>query len=121
MDFHYLPDMGIILEAEANLTAQNQITIPAVVRKVLHLRGGQSRIKFQILPDEGRVMVIRVENPTTEKQLDPALKPFLALLEKDILQHPQRITPFPARLLKKARSLVKSIEVNLHAPLTGKD
>ena len=46
MGFHYLPDMAMILEAEANLTAQNQITIPAAVRKVLNLRGGQSRIKF---------------------------------------------------------------------------
>jgi antitoxin PrlF len=120
MDLHYLLDMAMILEAEANLTAQNQITIPAAVRKVLNLHGGQSRIKFQILPEEGRVMVIRVE-PTAEEQEDPTLKPFLALLTKDIIQRPQRIAPFRAPLLKKARSLVKGVEVDLDGPLTGED
>jgi bifunctional DNA-binding transcriptional regulator/antitoxin component of YhaV-PrlF toxin-antitoxin module len=36
-------DMAMISEAEANLTAQNQITIPAAVRKLLNLHGGQNR------------------------------------------------------------------------------
>lgn len=110
--------MAMILEAEANLTAQNQITIPAAVRKVLHLRGGESRIKFQIIPEEGQVIVLRVEPAEDE---DAALKPFLDLLQADIAQHPERIVPVPPTLLKRSRELVKDIVVDLDGPLTGED
>jgi len=118
MAVHYPLVMAMILEAEARLTAQNQITIPAPVRKILHLRGGESRVKFQILPDEGRVVVVRVE-PDAEAQEDPALEPFLDLLRTDMIKHPRRIARFPSTLLKKARSLVKGVKVDLDGPLTG--
>ena len=120
MKTHYFCAMAMILEAEARLTAQNQITIPAPVRKVLHLRGGESRVKFQILPDEGRVVVVRVE-PDAEAPEDPALEPFLDLLRIDMIKHPRRIARFPSTLLKKARSLVKGGKVDLDGPLTGED
>lgn len=119
MGFHYLLAMSMVLEAEANLTAQNQITIPAVVRKALKLRGGHCRVRFQILPENGRVMVLRVEAPGENE--DSALKPFLALLQKDMRLHPQRIVPFPALLLEKAHSLVDGVDVDLDGPLTGQD
>lgn len=119
MEFHYLSGMGMLLEAEANLTAQNQITIPAPIRKALKLHGGQSRVKFQVRPEDGRVVILRVE--ATKELEDPALKPFLALLQKDMRLHPHRLSPFPATLLDRARSLVDEVEVNLDGPLTGKD
>ena len=120
MKIHYPLVMSMILEAEARLTAQNQITIPAPVRKILHLRGGESRVKFQILPEEGRVMVVRVE-PADEAQEDPALEPFLDLLRMDMIKHPRRVSRFPSTLLKKARSLVKGVKVDLDGPLAGED
>ena len=110
----------MILESEANLTAQNQITIPAAVRKALNLKGGESRVKFQILPEEGRVVVSRAD-PAGLKQEDPALQPFLELLAGDLHKHPGRIAPFPGNLLKKARALVKGVKVDLDGPLTGED
>jgi antitoxin PrlF len=119
MNSHYRSDMATILEVEANLTAQNQITIPAPIRRVLNLRGGESRIKFQIM-DEGKVQVVRVDPPVKEGE-DPALKPFLDLLAKDIREHPERLCAFPPKLLKRARSLVKDAEVDLDGPLTGED
>ena len=117
---HYLTTMSMILEAEARLTAQNQITIPAPVRKILQLRGGESRVKFQILPEEGRVMVVRVESDA-EAQEDPSLEPFLELLRLDMSKHPRRIARFPSTLLKKVRSLVKGVKADLDGPLTGED
>lgn len=119
MDFHYHLNMGIVLEAEANLTAQNQITIPAPIRKALKLQGGQSRVKFQVLPEEGRVVILRVE--ADQEPDDPVLEPFLALLQTDMRVHPQRISAFPASLLDRARSLVDGVEVNLDGPLIGED
>jgi antitoxin PrlF len=120
MDLHYSCIVAMVLEAEANLTAQNQITIPAAVRKALKLQGGRSRVKFQIVPEEGRVVVLRVE-PVAKEHEDPALKPFLNLLAKDMMQRPQRIAPFPGSLLEKARSLVEGIGVDLDSSLTGED
>jgi antitoxin PrlF len=117
MDFHYHHFMPVILEAEANLTTQNQITIPSSIRRALKLEAGRSRLRFQ-MTEEGKVE-INLAQPKTDE--DDALGPFLDLLEGDIKIHPERIRPFPSRLLKKARSLVKGVEVDLDAPLAGED
>ena len=112
--------MALALEAEATLTRQDQITVPATVRKALELRGGESRVLFRYRPDEGIFVFMRAESRerTTE---DPALLPFLNLLEKDIQLHPARLASFPAKQLKKARSLVKGMKVDLDGPLTGEE
>ena len=102
--------MTPILEAEANLTAQNQITIPAPIRKALKLRPGKSRVKFRVISEKGRVVVVLVGPPATEKQ-DPALRPFLNLLTKDVKENPERIQPFPVDLFKRARSVVENVGV----------
>ena len=120
MNLHYHSSMTPILEAEASLTTQNQITIPAPIRKALRLTGGRSRVKFQVLPGDGRVMVARVDAPAPKDE-DPALKPFLNLLAVDIKEHPERIEPFPAGLLGRITSLVKGVKVDLERPLTGQD
>jgi len=119
MHMHYLLIMAATMEAEAKLTTQNQITIPAAIRKHLRLRGGVSRVKFQFSP-EGTI-VLRVAKPKLVAHDDPALRPFLDRLEKDIMKNPKRIVPFPAKLLKRARSVIRGVEVDLNAPLTGRD
>src|SRR5271155_2103709 len=108
MDLHYHCAMTPIMEAEARLTAQNQITIPAPIRKALKLTGGKSRIKFQISKD-GKVLVARVDPPAREDE-DPALRPFLTLLAKDIQEHPERIRPFPVSLVERARLAAEGVE-----------
>jgi len=120
MVLHYRGFMTPILEAEARLTSQNQITIPAPIRKALQLRGGKSRIKFQVFPGDGRVVVVRVD-PSVEEEEDPALGPFLDLLARDISGNPQRITAFPAGLKQRISSVIKGVDVDLNGPLTGED
>jgi antitoxin PrlF len=112
--------MTPIMEAEARLTTQNQITIPAPIRKALRLSGGKSRVKFEVLPGDGRVLVSRVDSPARHEE-DPALKPFLKLLAKDISENPKRIKAFPAELLGRIRSVVEGVEADLDGPLTGED
>jgi bifunctional DNA-binding transcriptional regulator/antitoxin component of YhaV-PrlF toxin-antitoxin module len=111
--------MATLLEAEAALTAQNQITIPANIRKVLRLQGGKSRVKFQVFPT-GRVLVFRVGG-RVRKHDDSALRPFLKLLAKDMEKAPKRIKPFPIDMLKRARSVITGVKVDLNGPLTGED
>jgi antitoxin PrlF len=112
--------MPSILEAQARLTSQNQITIPAVIRKALRLSGGKSTIKFQVLPGDGTVVVARVDSPGKDKE-DPALGPFLRLLARDMKKHPERIKPFPLDLLKRINSAVEGVDVDLNAPLAGEE
>jgi AbrB family looped-hinge helix DNA binding protein len=119
MGLHYPTKMAAIVEAEAKLTAQNQITIPAPVRKYLQLRGGVSRVKFQLSKDG--VVVVRTAGRKSAGHEDPGLRPFLDLLAGDMAKKPGRIIPFPARLLSRARAAVKGIKVDLDAPLTGRD
>jgi antitoxin PrlF len=59
--------------------------------------------------------------PSSREKEDPALKPFLNLLTRDIKENPQRVRPFPLDLLKRARSVVENVEVDLKGPLTGED
>ncbi len=70
--------------------------------------------------DKGVVVVTRIK-PTTEQADDPALAPFLKLLETDMAAHPRRIKPFPIKALARARALTKGIDVDLEGPLTGTD
>jgi len=119
MSLHYLCLMATLLEAEAALTAQNQITIPANVRKVLGLQGGKSRVKFQVFPT-GKVLVFRVGR-RVKKNDDSALLPFLKLLAKDMEKAPKRIKPFPSDMLKRTRSVIAGVKVDFDGPLTGED
>lgn len=123
MGFHYLGFMPAVLETlevEAALTTQDQITVPAAVRRTLNLRGGKSRVIFQFRPKEG-VFVFKRSESSSEASEDPALRPFLSLLEQDMQSHPSRLKRFPAGSLKKARALVKGVSVDLDDPLTGED
>jgi bifunctional DNA-binding transcriptional regulator/antitoxin component of YhaV-PrlF toxin-antitoxin module len=119
MDLHYLFPMAAMIEAEASLTSQNQITVPANVRKILGLQGGKSRVKFQVSPT-GKVSFVRV-GARAGKADDPALRPFLRLLAKDMEKVPARIKPFPIDLIERTRSAVAGVKVDLDGPLTGKD
>jgi len=118
MHLHYLATMTAVIEAEAKLTSQNQISVPASIRKAMGLRPGKSRIVFQLLPD-GRIFVSAATSRAHKE--DPALRPFLALLEKDMKQRPRRIKPFPGKLLSRAQALTKGVEVDLDGPLSGQD
>lgn len=115
--------MNLILEEEANVTRQNQVTIPAAIRNVLQLRGGQSRVKFQaVSKGKETIVVIRVAYTKADgDHEDPALGSFLQLLEEDIRQHPERIKAFPAEQLHEYRSLVEGVEAEVDGPLTGED
>jgi antitoxin PrlF len=119
MHSHYLSLMAAILEAEAKLTSQNQISIPASIRKALGLRAGQSRIVFHVLKG-GKVFVSSAKSPVARHE-DPALRPFLALLEKDMAEQPNLIKPFPGKLFSRAQAAVKGLKVDLEGPLTGQD
>ena len=106
-----------IQEVESALTDRYQTTVPQPVRRALGLRK-RDRICYAIRAN-GEVVLQRLCPEPVED--DPALAPFLALLQEDIAAHPERLLPITANLAGRLQELVGGIEVNLDAPLSHDD
>jgi antitoxin PrlF len=109
--------MAILLEETASLTSQNQITIPAPIRRALKLQGGRSKISFSMRKD-GTVIIAK-SAPRRKKAEGSALGPFLKLLDDDMRRHPERIQPISAALVKRVQKLVRNVKIDFDAPLPG--
>ena len=106
-----------IQEVESALTDRYQTTVPQPVRRALGLRK-RDRICYAIRAN-GEVVLQRLCPEPVED--DPALAPFLTLLQQDIAAHPERLLPITANLAGRLQELVGGIEVNLDAPLSHDD
>ena len=100
-------------EVESALTDRYQTTVPQPVRRALGLHK-RDRIRYAFRPN-GEVVLQRVSPDLGEE--DPALAPFLALLEQDITSHPDRLQPIGADLVQRLQDLVGAIEVDLDEAL----
>ena len=54
-------------------------------------------------------------------EVEPMLGEFLALLDTDMMAHPERVLPIEPLLIERARMLVAGVEINLDAPLADDD
>ncbi len=104
-------------QVESALTDRYQTTVPQPVRRALGLRK-RDRIRYAFRTN-GEVVLQRVSGEPAED--DPALAPFLALLERDIASHPERLQPVNADLVQRLQDLVGAIAVDLDQPLPGDD
>jgi antitoxin PrlF len=102
---------------ESALTNRYQTTVPQLVRQALGLRK-RDRIRYAFRPN-GEVVLQRVGSGNPDD--DPALAPFLALLEQDISRHPERLQAIQADLVERVRDLVEGIEVDLNEALPAED
>ncbi len=100
-------------EVESTLTERYQTTVPQPVRRALGLRK-RDRIRYSLRAN-GEVVLQRVSPDPIEE--DPALAPFLALLERDMTAHPERLQPIGADLVRRLQDLVGGIEVDLDEAL----
>ena len=100
-------------EVESALTDRYQTTVPQPVRRALGLRK-RDRIRYAFRAN-GEVVLQRVSTEPAEE--DPALTPFLALLEQDIAHHPERLQPISTDLVRRLQDLVGAIEVDLDEAL----
>lgn len=105
-----LPDL---LETQSTLTDRYQTTVPEPVRRALRL-GKRDRIRYTIRAD-GEVVLSRADDD------DPALAPFLALLARDIEQHPERLRAIDVDLANRLQALVQDVDIDLDAPLDDED
>ncbi len=108
--------MTAIFEAESTLTERYQTTVPETVRRALRL-AKRDKIHYAIHPD-GDVVLTRV---AVDAGVDPVMGQFLDFLARDIARHPQRLATLDARLVKRLRSLVGDVKIDLDAPLSVDD
>ena len=111
------PVDSVLDGVESSLTDRYQTTVPQPVRRALGL-GKRDRIRSSFRAN-GEVVLQRVSPEAAEE--DPALAPFLALLEQDISRHPERLQPITADLVDRLHNLVGDLDVDLDAPLPDDD
>ncbi len=106
-----------VVEEVCTITAKGQTTVPRAVRQALGVGYG-GRIAFRVA--RGRVTVHALP-PEQDEAADPALAPFLALLEADLAARPaQAVRPLPKRLTGRLEALAAEVgEVDPDAPIKG--
>lgn len=97
---------------EATLTDKYQNTVPAAVRKALHLR---KRDKVAYVIRGGQVILEKAE--PEEDRVDPVVQAFLGFIEREMIANPQRLKPFGGETSRRAAELVDGVEIDLDAPL----
>ncbi len=100
------------VEEVCTITAKGQTTVPKIIRQALGVSYG-GRIAFRIVG--GAVSVHAVDEP----HADPALAPFLALLERDIAARPAALVPLTPELAARITAATEGIEVDLEASIEG--
>lgn len=98
----------------SRVTSRSQTTLPNGVRKALGLRPGEDAVEWEIRGDEA--VVRRVAAPDEE---DPALAPFLDLLERNIAAHPERLQAMPGELYRRLAAVTEGVKVDLDEPIEG--
>jgi antitoxin PrlF len=97
---------------ESTLTDRFQTTIPKGVRESLGLRRGD---RLAYLLEGGRVLIMKAD--IAEELDDPALGPFLDLIERDLRDRPQAIRLVTDTYVAELRELIAGVDVDLDAPL----
>lgn len=100
------------IEEVCTITAKGQTTVPKAIRQALGVDYGD-RIAFRV--EDGTVSVHAVIEP----EADPALAPFLALLERDIAARPEALIPLTADLAARIAAATEGVEVDPDAPIAG--
>jgi antitoxin PrlF len=100
------------IEEVCTITAKGQTTVPKAIRQALGVGYG-GRIAFRV--EDGAVSVHAVARP----EADPALAPFLALLERDIAARPEALVSLTPELAARMTVATEGVEVDPDAPIEG--
>ena len=104
-----------IVEEVCTITAKGQTTVPRAVRQALGVKYG-GRIAFRVEGD-----TVTVDALPQEDACDPALAPFLALLEADMAGRPANAVLLltPALTARMETLTGKLDEMDPDAPIEG--
>ena len=104
--------MSATLEVDSKLTERYQTTVPESVRKVLKLHK-RDTIHYTIR-STGEVVISRATPPA---ESDPVLEQFMAFLERDLVDRPERVQALDEGLVRRIHSLIEKVDVDLDATL----
>ena len=91
---------------------RSQTTDPKAIRQALGVSYG-GRIAFRV--EYGAVSVVAAAEPAE----DPALAPFLALLERNPAARPEAVAPLTDALVAGIDKLIEGVVVDPEAPIEG--
>lgn len=100
------------IEEICTITAKGQTTVPKAIRQALGVSYG-GRIAFRI--DGDRVTVHAAEGSSE----DPALAPFLALLERDLAARPGALAALTPALAGRIAAATDGVKVDPDEPIEG--
>ena len=100
------------IEEVCIITAKGQTTVPKAIRQALGVSYG-GRIAFRV--EDGPVSV----HAAAEPEKDPALAPFLALLERDIASRPEALLPLMPELAARMAAATEGVPADPDAPIEG--
>lgn len=100
-----------VIEEVCTITAKGQTTVPKAIRQALGVSYG-GRIAFRV--ENGAVSV-----HIAEPEDDPALAPFLALLERDITDRPAALVSLTPNLAARIAAATEGVAVDSDAPIDG--
>jgi antitoxin PrlF len=86
--------------------------VPKAIRQALGVSYG-GRIIFRV--EDGTISI----HAAAEPEEDPALAPFLALLERDIAARPEALVPLAPELAARMTAATVGVEVDPDAPIEG--
>ncbi|MDR3536568.1 MAG: type II toxin-antitoxin system PrlF family antitoxin [Acetobacteraceae bacterium] len=101
-----------MIEAVCTITAKGQTTVPKAIRQALGVSYG-GRIIFRV---EGDTVSLHA---APEPEADPALAPFLALLERDIASAPERLAALAPALVERMAAATEGVTVDPETPIEG--
>jgi antitoxin PrlF len=99
----------------SKVTRRSQTTLPNGVRKALGIRPGEDALEWEV---RGHEAIARRAAVDTDAE-DPALIPFLKLLERDITEHPERLSGLTEDLYRRWMAVTEGIEGDLDDPIEG--
>lgn len=104
-----------VVEEVCTITAKGQTTVPKAVRQALGVGYG-GRIAFRV--EDGQVTIRAIAE---ESGTDPALAPFLALLEADLIARPgDAVQPLSDALMDRVDALATEVgEIDPTTPIDG--
>lgn len=94
---------------------RSRTTLPSQVRQALGIRPGEDNLEWEIRGNEA----IARRATENEAEQDPALLPFLQLLEHDIAAHPERLRTMPEELHQRLLTASGGLDVDLDEPIEG--
>jgi antitoxin PrlF len=93
------------------------LQLPEPMRTALNAYAVEKSSPIESVIELAIANLLAEQQSAIEPEEDPAIGAFLNFLEKDIIEHPDRLQSLTPEWVKSALELVEGVEINLDEPL----